>query len=112
MGPVIVSDNRALLAAAWTASAASTDFTTGAATPSETIPVGDASYDPGTSFTKTGTITTAGSKINLSSTPQTVVRATAGVGDNSAQWSPTEAVAVPASAVGGAYTSTLTESVL
>jgi len=112
VGPVTVSDNRALLAAAWTASASSTDFTTGAGSPVETIPAGDATYDAGTSFTNVGIITTAGSKINLSSTPQTVVRATAGVGDNSAQWFPTEAVAVPASAVGGAYTSVLTESVL
>ena len=40
-----------------------------------------------------------------------VVTGTAGVGNNTATWDPTLAVAVPAAAVGGAYTGTLTHSV-
>jgi hypothetical protein len=117
LGTVTVSDNRALLAASWTATASSTDWTTGTATAAETIPVSDVGYAVGT-ITATGTITTTGTDLpagtaagDLSSTAQTVVAGTAGVGDNSATWDPTISVAVPASAVGGAYTGTITHSV-
>jgi hypothetical protein len=110
LGSVTVTDDRALLTAAWTATASATDWTTGGATANETIPATDVSYTPGT-ITTTGTITATGSNITLSGANQTVVTGTAGVGDNTATWNPTLAVAVPASAVGGAYTSTLTQSV-
>ena len=110
LGTVTVTDNRASLAAAWTATASSTAFTTGGATSAETIPVGDATYTPGTTI-RSGTITTAGTPVTLSGTAQTVMAGTAGVGDNTAAWNPTISVAVPASAVGGGYTSTLTQSV-
>jgi hypothetical protein len=110
LGTTAVTDDRALLAAAWTADASSTDFTTGTATPAETIPVADAFYDPGV-ITTTGTITATGTGITLSGTPAPVVRGTAGVGDNTASWDPTIAVTVPDSAVVGPYTGTLTQSV-
>jgi len=109
LGNIGLTDNRALLSASWTVTAASTAFTTGTGTSAETIPVGDATYDPGT-VTSTGTITTSEAPVTLSTAGQTVVSGTAGVGNNSASWSPTEAIAIPASAVGGLYTSTLTES--
>jgi hypothetical protein len=117
VGPVTVTDNRALLAAAWTATLSSTPWTTGGATTAETIPVSDVGYAVGP-ITTTGTITATGTDHpagvaagDLSGTPQTVVTGTAGVGDNSATWNPTLSVAVPASAVGGAYTGTITHSV-
>jgi len=109
LGTVDLTDNRALLSASWTVTASSTDFTTGGGTPAETIPVADATYDP-VLVTSTGTITTSEAPITLSTAGQTIVSGTAGVGDNSASWSPTESVAIPASAVHGLYTSTLTES--
>jgi hypothetical protein len=108
-GPDVVTDNRAALSATWTVTASSTDFTTGGGTPTETIPAGDATYAPGTIFT-TGTVTASGTSITLSGAAQTVVTGS-GSGDNTATWNPTIAVAVPASAVGGAYTGTLTQSV-
>lgn len=108
-GSVVVTDNRAALSAAWTAVASSTDFTTGAGTGTETIPAGDATYTPG-AITTTGTLTATGSVITLSGAPQTVVTAS-GSGNNTASWDPTIAVAVPAAAVGGTYTSILTQSV-
>jgi hypothetical protein len=112
IGTVTVTDDRALLTAAWTATASSTDFTTGGGTPAETIPVGDVTYDPGSITSTTGTITvTPASAITLSADPQTVVTGTEGVGNNTATWNPTLAVAVPAAAVGGVYTGTLTQSV-
>jgi hypothetical protein len=110
IGAVTVTDTRALLSAAWTATASSTAFTTGAATPNETIPATDATYSPGT-ITTTGTITATPTEITLDGEPQTVVTGTAGVGNNTASWDPTLAVAVPAQAVGGTYTGTLTQSV-
>jgi hypothetical protein len=110
LGAVTVTDDRALLTAAWTATASATDWTTGGATTNETIPASDATYTPGT-ITTTGTITATGTNITLSGAAQTVVAGTAGVGDNSATWNPTLAVAVPAAAVGGTYTATVIHSV-
>jgi hypothetical protein len=110
LGTVAITDLRASLTAAWTATATSTAFTTGAATPDETVPAADATYTPGT-ISHTGTLTTTGFQITLSAAPQTVVTGTAGVGNNTASWDPTIAVAVPAQAVTGTYTATLTQSV-
>jgi hypothetical protein len=117
VGPVTVTDNRALLTAAWTATVLASPWTTGASTPAETIPVTDVGYAVGP-ITTTGTITATGTDHpagivagDLSAAAQPVVTGTAGVGDNSATWNPTLSVAVPASAVGGAYTGTLTHSV-
>ena len=105
-----MTDDRALLAAAWTATASSTDWTTSGATADETIPATDVGYDPG-AITTTGTITATGTPITLSNAAQAVVAGTAGVGNNTATWNPTIAMAVPAAAVGGLYTATLTQSV-
>jgi hypothetical protein len=110
LGTVTVTDNRALLSAAWTATASSTNFTTGTSTTAETIPVSDVNYNPG-DITTSGTITATPTTVTLSGTPQTVVAGTAGVGNNSASWDPGMVVAVPDSAVGGVYTGTLTQSV-
>jgi hypothetical protein len=110
LGTVTVTDNRALLNAAWTATASSTSYTTGTGTPNETIPASDVNYNPG-AINTTGTITATGTTVTLSGTPQTVVTGTAGVGNNSASWDPALAVSVPASNTGGVYTGTLTQSV-
>lgn len=110
LGAVTVTDDRALLDASWTTTSSSTDFTTGGATPAETIPATDVGYDPG-SITTTGTITATGTPITLSGTSAPVVTGSAGVGDNTASWNPAISVAVPAAAVGGTYTGTVTDSV-
>ena len=110
LGPVTVTDARALLSASWTVTVSSTDFTTGGATPSETIPSTDVGYDPG-AITTTGTITATGTPLTLSATATPTVTGTAGVGDNTASWDPSVSVAVPASSVGGVYTGTVTHSV-
>ena len=49
--------------------------------------------------------------MTLSDSAQVVLTGSAGVGDNTASWDPEIAVSVPASAVGGVYTGTLTQSV-
>jgi hypothetical protein len=110
LGTVTVTDNRALLAASWTVTASSTNFITGTGSPDETIPVGDITYHPGTVST-IGTITATGTTRTLSGTPQTVVAGTAGIGNNTASWDPGIAIHVPAAAVNGTYTGTITHSV-
>ena len=49
--------------------------------------------------------------MTLSGSAQVVLTGSAGVGDNTASWDPEIAVSVPASAVGGVYAGTLTQSV-
>jgi hypothetical protein len=110
LGTVTVTDARAALTTAWTATASATNWITGGHTPNETIPATDVTYTPG-GITTTGTITATGSTITLSGAAQTVVTGTAGIGDNTATWNPTIAVAVPMGTVGGLYTGTLTQSV-
>ncbi|HTU73073.1 MAG TPA: hypothetical protein VMG38_06100 [Trebonia sp.] len=106
IGACAVTDDRALLSASWTVTAAETDFASG----SSTIPATDATYQVGV-VTTTGTITATSTNITLSNTSQTVLSGTDGVGDNTASWDPTLTVAVPPAAIGGAYTGTLTQSV-
>jgi hypothetical protein len=116
LGGVTVTDGRSLLAPTWTATAVSTSFTTGGATPAETIPASDVSYWSGaaTATTGDGTFTpgqaTAGDAVVIA-TAQTAFSEDGGAGDNSATWNPTIVVAVPSSAVGGIYTGTVTHSV-
>jgi len=115
LGAVTVTDNRALLAAAWTVTAAATDWhrVGGTGGSHEIVPASGATYDPG-GITTTGTITVAADStppIALGNGAVPVVDGTAGIGDNSATWNPTLAVAIPAGTVGGDYTGTLTQSV-
>lgn len=113
LGTTVVTDDRALLTASWTVSVSSTDFTTGGDTTAETIPATDATYTASTlSHTGTITVTATPPTLALSNTATPDVYGTAGIGDNSATWNPTIAVAVPAAAVAGTYTGTLTQSVL
>ena len=60
LGNMVVTDDRALLTAAWTVDAAETDWALvgGGGTTAEIIPAGDATYNPG-DITTTGVITAA-----------------------------------------------------
>jgi hypothetical protein len=115
LGTTMVTDDRALLAASWTVSVSSTDFTTGGedATSAQTIPADDVTYTGG-AFTPGGTISVSATPLTLtlSNDATSDVYGTAGVGDNSATWNPTLDVAIPGTAVGGTYTGTVTQSVL
>ncbi|HUN34388.1 MAG TPA: hypothetical protein VMU95_20485 [Trebonia sp.] len=106
IGACFVDDERALASASWTVIAQETDFSNSPFT----IPAGDATYTVGT-VTTTGTITATPSDITLSNSAQTVLTGSSGVGDNTASWNPTLTVNVPATAVGGQYSGTLTQSV-
>jgi len=118
LGPVTVTDDRALLTAGWTASVIASDFKTGAGTSAETIPNINVRYWSGAATASTGigtgTLTpgqataAAAAIINV---PTTAFSLTGGSGDNSATWDPTMEIAVPVAAVGGVYTGTVTHSV-
>jgi hypothetical protein len=110
LGAVTVTDDRAALEASWTVTASSTSYTTGGGSANETIPATDVDYAVGT-ITTTGTITATPTDITMSNSPQTVVTGSSGVGNNTASWDPTITVHVPAAAVTGTYTGTITHSV-
>jgi hypothetical protein len=116
LGSVSVSDGRGALLGSWTASVASTDFTTGGATANETIAKASLDYWSGaaTSTTGTGTFTPgqllAANKQTLGSS-RTAFSATVVVGNNTAAWNPTMIVNIPAQAVAGTYSGTVTHSV-
>jgi hypothetical protein len=113
---VTVTDARALLTASWTSTVSGTAFTTGGATTAETIPAANISYWSGlaTSTSGVGTFTPGEATAALAQTlsaSRTAYTLTLGVSNNSATWNPTLVVAVPASAVVGTYTGTITHSV-
>ncbi|WP_240197541.1 hypothetical protein [Nonomuraea lactucae] len=116
LGGITVSDERAALGATWTATVSGTDFTTGGGTPAETVPDGDIGYWSGPATATTGTGTFVPGQPNASDAewlnhPYTAFRKTSGSGYNSATWNPTIVVDVPAEAVEGTYTGTISHSV-
>jgi hypothetical protein len=108
----VVTDDRALLDATWTATALTSTFVTPGGSADDVIPVGAATYNPGTIAETFGTFLSApvGTAITLSADPQTIVTANAD-GDNIATWDAALAVAIPGTAVLGLYTGILTQSV-
>ncbi|HEY2671728.1 MAG TPA: hypothetical protein VGJ07_15330 [Rugosimonospora sp.] len=114
LGAVTVADTRAADPADWVASVVATDFTTGTATPAETVPATDVNYSSGaaTATTGNGTFTPSGAAVPLNNTtPLTAFTHVGGTGNNSATWNPTLAVNVPLANVAGTYTGTVTHSV-
>ena len=111
LGTVQVTDDRGF-GASWTATVSATGFATGAGTPAETIPAADAQYVIAALSTATGPATfTPVPTTQLSASPQPVVNATNVAGNTTVTWDPTITVTIPGSAVGGAYTATITHSV-
>ncbi|GAA5197686.1 hypothetical protein GCM10023322_69480 [Rugosimonospora acidiphila] len=116
LGTVTVTDARALLNASWNASVISTDFTTGTASPAETIPNINVLYwsGPATATAGPGTFTPgqpAAADAVIINVPRTAFSLTGGTGNNAASWNPTLQVNVPNGTVGGIYTGTVTHSV-
>lgn len=115
LGVVTVTDARAALIASWTATAATTTFVTGGATAAETIGKAAISYASGaaTNTSGVGVFTPGQATPALAAamtTAQTAFTLTTGTGSNSAAWNPTLVIAVPAAAVAGTYTGTITQS--
>jgi uncharacterized repeat protein (TIGR01451 family) len=111
LGTVQVTDGRGF-GADWSAVVSSSDFTTGGGSPTETIPVGDASYAISSLTTATGPATFGYvPDVGLSQSPQGVVNATNVNGNTTVTWNPVVQVKVPAGAVRGAYSATIVQSV-
>ncbi|WP_326562210.1 hypothetical protein [Micromonospora sp. NBC_01796] len=118
IGPVTVTDSRASDDGSWVASVISTDFTTGAATPSETILASEVEYWSGESTATTGDgtfeegQTAAGDAEVLDNVvPVIAFTHTGGTGNNSATWNPSLIVHAPLDSQAGTYTGTVTHSV-
>ncbi|HSZ31398.1 MAG TPA: hypothetical protein VK784_16785, partial [Pseudonocardiaceae bacterium] len=100
----------------WTATVTGTAFVSGSGTPQETIPLTQVTYWSGlaTAASGSGTFTpgqlAAPNAVNLA-VPRVAFSLASGSGVNSASWNPTLSVQVPAAAVAGTYTATITESV-
>lgn len=116
LGTVTITDSRALLAPTWTATASSTDFTTGGGSADETISATGVNYwsGPETGSSGTDAVFVPGQpaesdQIAISTAP-TVFSLTSGLGNNSVSWNPTLAVTIPDTAVAGGYTATVTHS--
>jgi hypothetical protein len=112
LGAVTATDARGALGAGWTAAAASTAFANSTTPAAASITT--ATYSSGLATGTTGiavflqgqTTTPAA----LSSTAVTAYSASASVGNNSATWNPTIVVSLPAQAIAGSYTGTITHS--
>ena len=116
LGSVTVLDQRGLSNASWTASVSITSFTTGGATGPETITGTNVSYWSGPATSTTGSATVTPGQANAASaqplgTVRTAFGSSIGNGFTTAAWNPTLVVAIPATAVAGTYTATVTHSV-
>jgi hypothetical protein len=111
LGPVTVTDNRGAAVAVWTANVDSTDFTTGSGSVNETVPKTNFLYTPGlpTAQNPVGAFTPGvATGFGTQAIP---AFAAATAGNNSATWNPTVSITLPAQAVAGTYTGTITHSV-
>lgn len=105
LGPVGVSDTRGTTAG-WVLSAASTTFVDGAGSVSTGV-----SYNSGAATASTGTVTpTSGGATSITAVAP-VAAGTLTSGNNTASYTPNLTVALPASALAGNYTGTVTTSI-
>jgi hypothetical protein len=116
LGTVTVNDNRGLLSGGWTSSVTSSHFTTGAGTAAETIVATNVSYWSGAATATSGLGSLLGSQLTsllavVVNSVQTAFTGGSLIGNNSASWNPTLVVTIPASAVVGTYTGTVTHTV-
>ncbi|WP_240196887.1 hypothetical protein [Nonomuraea lactucae] len=116
LGSVTVTDERAALTATWVAAVSATDFTTGGGTAAETVPDSEVNYWSGPATATTGTGTFVPGQANAASAVvldqvRTAFSKTTGSGNNAATWNPTIVIDVPAQAVAGTYTGTVSHSV-
>jgi hypothetical protein len=116
LGVTSVTDGRGAFLGAWTASVASSDFTTGGATADETIANSNADYWSGPATASSGTAVRlpgqplAANEVTLGAS-RTAFSASAVVGNNTAAWNPTVNVNIPSASVAGAYSGVITHSV-
>jgi hypothetical protein len=115
LGSVTVVDGRAA-GLGWIATVSSADFTTGSATSAETIGKASISYwSGGTTSTSGIVIRTPGQLTSVQkqslAVPRNAFSAVGSLVSNSTSWNPTIVVTIPANAIAGSYTATITHSV-
>jgi len=116
LGTVTVNDGRGLLNGSWTSTVSSSHFTTGGGTAAETINATGVSYWSGAATATSGVGTLLGSQLTsgaavVINAAQTAFTGGSLIGNNSASWNPTMVVTIPAAAVVGTYTGTVTHTV-
>jgi hypothetical protein len=116
LGNVTVTDGRGALPATWTATASTTNFTTGGASANETVTKANVGYWAGVgtaqlgqvgAFVPAGTIATP---VSLGGTGASVGQ-WAGTGNNTVTWNPTITFTLSPAQVAGTYSGTITHSV-
>jgi hypothetical protein len=110
LGTVQVTDARGSTAG-WGATAASTSFTGSGLS---VIPNGEVNYASGAATAFTGVVTPVPGNLGLATDMDPAVTAFSGtvaVGNNSVSWAPTLTVDLPANALAGDYSGTITHSV-
>jgi hypothetical protein len=105
LGPVVVTDDRADVLG-WVTTAASTDFLGRVGIPATAV-----TYTPGTAFVTGQATVTPTTVTGMTAGGDAVQTATAVNGVNTATWTPSIAVLIPAGAVAGTYSATITHSV-
>ena len=117
VGPVTATDEgTVLLLPRFTASVSATNFTTGSGSASETISKASISYWSGPATSTTGAQTPVPGQATAAlapslSTSRTAFSSTGLVLSIATTWRPTIVVAIPANAVAGTYSGTITHSV-
>ncbi|MDQ0942787.1 hypothetical protein QFZ67_004492 [Streptomyces sp. V1I1] len=116
LGEVQVSDRRGGQNAVWTATVSASDFTTPGGGAARQISRNQLSYWSGQATRTIGPGTrvpgqATSAQAQSLSLPRKAFAKTSGNGNNTTAWQPTLTVAVPATAVGGTYTGTVTHSV-
>ena len=116
LGTVSVNDARGLLNGSWTSTVSASHFTTGGGTAAETIGATNVSYWSGAATATSGVGTLLGSQLTSGlavaiNAAQTAFTGGSLVGNNSASWDPTMVITIPAAAVVGTYTGTVTHTV-
>jgi hypothetical protein len=116
LGTVTITDNRYMVADAWTVTVSSTTFITGGGSAAETVPLTAVSYWSGPILTHSGLGNfnagqAAASNALALSTSRTASTHTSGNLTSAATFNPTLIITIPAAAVAGTYTGTVTHSV-
>ena len=115
LGNVSVTDTRGALAATWSVTGSTTDFTTGTATANETVAAANVGYYAGAGSALAGQVG-AFTPVGTALTPVPLAAATpvgawAGVGNNTVTFNPTVSFTLLPSQVAGTYSGTITHSV-
>jgi len=112
LGEVTAADTRAALGASWAATVTSAPFTN--STTANAASITTATYSSGAATVTTGTADFIPGQTTtpaaLSAIALTAFSESASVGNNSATWNPTIVVSLPAQAITGSYTGTITHS--